>query len=600
MKPTKYLRCLILAAASSLLAPSTGFAQTVYRWVGTTSDWTTASNWVVESGPGGTPPPTGGTIDARLNVGATGNLTPGVLNYTSDQGTTIFDTANRALVIASATSLSTATVTISGGTFDSQGTGDIISNASTGTANSGTLNIAGGTYTNVNASTEAGRTLVVGFNGGTANLNISSGSAITERIRFLQGGLSQNTIGNIALSGTGILETGGFTRGVATGTHSLNISFDGGTLRARGADNADFMTSAVVNGNALVRAGGVAIDTNGSNIGISKALTQDGGSPGGGLIKSGAGNLTLSGVNTYTGATSIDAGTLTLGNATNTLINTGAVNVNGGTLALGANSDTVGAVTLTSGNITSSTGVLTGSSYAVESGSVSAILGGSGIALTKTTGGTVTLTGVNTYTGATTVNAGTLAVNGAGSINGSSGITLDGGQLDYSSSVPLTASLTFTSGTLGGTGTINGDVVLDVGTIAPGTSPGTLTIDGSLSLGTSSLLAFELDAGDQTPGGGINDLIAVTGAGLTLDGTLNVTSSALSAGTWTLINYGGGTFTNNGLDIGTLNLASGHTASIQAGGGFVNLVVVPEPATIAILGAGAALLGLHVARRCKA
>ena len=65
--------------------------------------------------------------------------------------------------------------------------------------------------------------------------------------------------------------------------------------------------------------------------------------------------------------------------------------------------------------ITGTGGVLTGSSYAVESGTISAILGGSG-ALTKTTTGTVTLSAANTYTGLTTVSAGTLAVGSSGSL----------------------------------------------------------------------------------------------------------------------------------------------------------------------------------------
>jgi autotransporter-associated beta strand protein len=117
-----------------------------------------------------------------------------------------------------------------------------------------------------------------------------------------------------------------------------------------------------------------------------------------GFVKLGTNTLTLTGSNTYTGGTTVSAGTLTLGNATNTLADTGAVNVSGGTLDIGANSDTVGAITLTSGSITGTTGVLTGSSYAAGSGTISAILGGSA-ALTKTGTGTLTLSGNNTFSG---------------------------------------------------------------------------------------------------------------------------------------------------------------------------------------------------------
>ena len=96
--------------------------------------------------------------------------------------------------------------------------------------------------------------------------------------------------------------------------------------------------------------------------------------------------------------------------------------VSGGTLSLGSYSDTVGTVTLSGGgSITGTTGILTSTAtFEMQSGDVSAILGGSGIALNKTTSGTVTLSGDNTYTGATTISAGTLQV-GAGSTTGSLG-----------------------------------------------------------------------------------------------------------------------------------------------------------------------------------
>ncbi len=58
----------------------------------------------------------------------------------------------------------------------------------------------------------------------------------------------------------------------------------------------------------VVKAGGAKIDTAGFNIAINSALLDGGG--GGGLVKSGAGNLKLNGANTYTGLTSVLGGTL--------------------------------------------------------------------------------------------------------------------------------------------------------------------------------------------------------------------------------------------------------------------------------------------------
>jgi outer membrane autotransporter protein len=131
------------------------------------------------------------------------------------------------------------------------------------------------------------------------------------------------------------------------------------------------------------------------------------------------------------------------------------------------------------------------------------------------------------------VQAGTLRVNNvAGSGTGTGAVTVQSGA------------------TLGGTGTISGPVtVLSGGHLAPGASPGTLTL-GTLTLNAASQLDYEL----ATPGvvnSGVNDLTVVNG-NLTLDGTLNVAALAgFGAGTYRLFNYTGG-LTNNVLDLGAV------------------------------------------------
>jgi autotransporter-associated beta strand protein len=154
--------------------------------------------------------------------------------------------------------------------------------------------------------------------------------------------------------------------------------------------------------------------------------------------------------------------------------------------------------------------------------------------ITKISTDTFTLTGTGSYNGATLIKEGTFLVNGA--------LTSPHG-----SQSPVTV---FSGARLGGSGTISGVVTINGGgTIAPGNSPGTLTL-GSLVLNPGSNLEFQL----STPGvigGGVNDLLSITGD-LTLDGVLNVFSLAgFDTGSYRLINYGGN-LTDNGLSLGSL------------------------------------------------
>jgi autotransporter-associated beta strand protein len=171
--------------------------------------------------------------------------------------------------------------------------------------------------------------------------------------------------------------------------------------------------------------------------------------------------------------------------------------------------------------------------------------------LTKTGTGTMELnTAANTYTGATNVNAGTLRVNG--SLAASSAVTVHNGA------------------TLGGSGHISGPVtIMSGGTLAPGNSAGTLTVQ-SLNLDSGSLLDYELGT-PGVVGSGVNDLTVVT-SDLTLDGTLNITAlSGFGVGVYRIFDYGG-ILTDNGLALGSVPLGLGFALDLSTPDQ-VNLVV---------------------------
>lgn len=238
----------------------------------------------------------------------------------------------------------------------------------------------------------------------TQNFNVGISSPLTDVGQLTKQGSGKLTLSaNNSYSGGTVIEAGTLELGHgaalgATGT----ITFAGGTLRYAGAVTTDYSARFSSDANQQYR-----IETSGPGVTLANPLT----SPGGSLVKSGIGTLTLSGDNTYTGGTVVTGGVLAIG-ASERLPNSGSLTVQGGTFDLGASNETVGAVTLVGGSI-KGTGTLVGSSYTVSEGTISATLGGSS-GLTKTGTGIVRIDGSQTYTGTTTISGGTLMLGAGG------------------------------------------------------------------------------------------------------------------------------------------------------------------------------------------
>jgi autotransporter-associated beta strand protein len=296
------------------------------------------------------------------------------------------------------------------------------------------------------------------------------------------------------------------------------------------------------------------------------------------LTKNDAGNWTLGGQNSYTGTTTVNAGTLTLGN--NSALGNSSLSINGGTLDIATFTTSASNVVLTEGLIKGS-GTLTGltSNFDVRSGTVEAKLGGS-VGLNKTTTGTVILSGQNTYTGTTTLNAGTLAI-GNNSALGNSAVTINGGTL---------ASRAFAR-TLTNNITADGDFTLGGLSYA-------ITLNGTMSLGAATrtiTLSNSATLGGVISNGGLTLASSSAARSLTLNGAGSNTYTGLttvSGGTLILAKTDGAVAVAGDLTIsGTVLLgANGQVASSKTitvnSGGTLDLATYNNSATNVVLAGG--------------
>jgi autotransporter-associated beta strand protein len=391
-----------------------------------------------------------------------------------------------------------------------------------------------------------------GFSGGIiltdgANLTLNNANALTSAnsVTFTP---SSGAVAGLYLYGRNV------TIGALSGTSAGTMNIRNGSLVT---DNNATINPGIVRSNAVLT---VQQNTNTTfNGAISDGPNDHGAGDTGtyytlGLIKTGTGSLTLGGVNTYSGGTTINGGTLIVDSASSLGATSGGLTINAGTLEVSTGFSTTRAITL--GDAASTFQIDPSQIYTVTSA-----IGGTG-ALNKTGSGTMVLSSANTYSGGTTINGGTLSV--VANALGSASLTINAGTLEIASGFSTTRSITLGNAAstiqvdpaqtltdttaIGGTGTLNktgtGTMVMSgANTYSSGTtlSAGTLQLSGSGTLGTTS--------GTLTVNGGTLDLNGTT------QGVGNLTGSG-----GTILNNSTGT--NVTLTIGNSNGTGGNYSGV--------------------------------------
>ena len=283
------------------------------------------------------------------------------------------------------------------------------------------------------------------------NIVINQGSLIAygRQVALIQSGF-----GNITLNGGLIQANGGVSS--ATATNLLDFKAFNFNVLSNAVSSVISGRIRLWSATTFTVAKGA---TNGVDLLISAAITENGGVA---ITKTGAGKMVFAGANSYTGATTISAGTLVIGDGTTN-----------GTLGINTVQNDASLVFNRS------------DSYAVSN-----VILGAG-SLTQAGTGTLQLTSSNTYSGGSFLNAGTLAISnnasfGTGAITFASNSTVQAlTNLTVTNAYILATNVNATFLVGSGLSLINSGVISGSGTFTvAGTGTTILTGNNTYSGGT--------------------------------------------------------------------------------------------------------------------
>lgn len=388
-------------------------------------------------------------------------------------------------------------------------------------------------------------------NSSTGVMTFGLGSTATNDVSELYSGSNSITNdGRIEVTQGTLLATGNIS-----GTGTIAMSDD--TTFQSGNNN-----QSISNNMTLANGGSTTFNTAGNNATISGAISGNGQ-----FLKSGSGNLTLSGTNTFSGPAVINSGQLTLQDG-NAIADTTAVRLNAGILRNNS-TETIGSLTTASGTQTTLDATLTTGGNNSNTTASGVINGAAG--LVKQGTGTMTLNGsvANTFAGGTTVHGGTLAASsnqqlGTGRVTVGSGANLTTGNGTTQTIAGLTNQGTVS---LGNNATLNAGTshFVNSGTVNVGTNASILDVGAITNSG-----AINFSGGTATLSSGTNSITNTGNINLNA-GTVLVRGNLLGTGS---INMNSGTTLRSGnanQQIANGIVVNSGTAVIDTNGNNVNL-----------------------------
>lgn len=392
---------------------------------------------------------------------------------------------------------------------------------------------------------------------------------------FFQGDTTAANATIIATNGSVVAFTdtanGGNARFIIDATSDLDFSF------SAGPGGLGVVTAGSIEGAGIITLGGAntlfVVGSNNLSTEFSGVICECGGPAG--LTKVGTGTLILSGDNTYTGATTIDGGTLQLGNGValagsvaGPIINNSILSVNRpdnfnltsdisgggifnhigtGNTTLSGNNIYTGPTNIIAGTLTGGGVNAFGNNSAVtvyggavfDSGGFNQTIGSlAGGGIVNLGGATLTIGGnnlssnfagpINGAGGALIKNGdGTLTLNGNNTYTGAT--TVNGGGLFVNGSIASSSGLTVNNATIGGNG-IFPNTAFNGGTLSPGNSIGVINFNGSLTLSNTTVYAVELlgntsDRVNITGTAGLAGSVVVTTLGQIIPGRFVILSA---------------------------------------------------------------------------